>query len=74
MNNLEPGRTFAEFCHKRVGKCGMLESVRCDHCEEEFLPDELMVLAPPTGDGELICGRCVEIVLRRAIAKLPREN
>jgi hypothetical protein len=52
----------------------MLESARCDHCEEELPPEELMVLAPPTGEGELIRGRCVEIMLRRAIAKLPREN
>ncbi|MHC2337870.1 hypothetical protein [Bradyrhizobium sp. USDA 4454] len=49
-------------------------SRRCHHCEEEFAPDELQVLAPPAGDGELICARCVEIILRRAIAKLPRQN
>src|SRR5207302_10251997 len=63
-----------EFRHKRVGKWGMLESVRCDHCEEEFAPDDLVVLAPPAGDGELTCARRIEIMLRRAIAKLPREN
>ncbi|WP_377829516.1 hypothetical protein ACFKHW_07075 [Bradyrhizobium lupini] len=39
----------------------MLEIPCCDHCEEEFAPEELIVLAPPTGDGELICARCIEI-------------
>jgi formylmethanofuran dehydrogenase subunit E len=48
--------------------------VRCDHCEEEFSPEDLVVLAPPTGDGELICARCLEVEMRRAIAELPREN
>ncbi|MBR1330900.1 hypothetical protein [Bradyrhizobium ottawaense] len=49
--------------------------MRCDHREEEFAPEELTVLAPPAGNGELICARCFEIKLRRAIAKLPRgEN
>jgi formylmethanofuran dehydrogenase subunit E len=57
-----------------MGKCRMLESVRCDHCEEDFAPEELTVLAPPAGDGELICARCIEIKLRRAIAELSREN
>jgi hypothetical protein len=52
----------------------MYESVRCDHCEDEFAPEELVILAPPAGHGELICGRCIEIMLRRAIAKLPDEN
>lgn len=52
----------------------MSESVRCEHCEEEFEPGELMVLAPPAGRGELISGRCVEIMLRGANAELPREN
>jgi formylmethanofuran dehydrogenase subunit E len=52
----------------------MHETVRCDHCEEEFTPEMLTVLAPPAGDGELICARCIEIMLRRSIAKLPREN
>jgi formylmethanofuran dehydrogenase subunit E len=52
----------------------MLEIPRCDHCEEEFAPEELMVFAPPAGDGELICARCIEIKLRRAIAKLPRGD
>ncbi|WP_157113125.1 hypothetical protein [Bradyrhizobium embrapense] len=52
----------------------MPENVRCDHCEEEFTPEELVVVAPPAGDGELACKRCIEIMLRRAIAKLPREN
>lgn len=48
---------------------------RCDHCEEELAPEELTVLAPPAGDGELICARCIEIKLRRAVAKLARgEN
>jgi hypothetical protein len=47
---------------------------RCDHCEEEFSPDELVILAPPSGQGDLICARCIEIKLRRAIAELPREN
>jgi formylmethanofuran dehydrogenase subunit E len=64
----------AKFRHKCMGKCRMLESVRCDHCEEDFAPEELTVLAPPAGDGELICARCIEIMLRRAIAKLPSEN
>ncbi|OSI25704.1 hypothetical protein BSZ21_02800 [Bradyrhizobium canariense] len=41
----------------------MLEIPRCDHCEEEFAPEELIVLAPPAGDGELICGRCIEVKL-----------
>ncbi|MCW2194995.1 formylmethanofuran dehydrogenase subunit E [Bradyrhizobium elkanii] len=52
----------------------MLENVPCNHCEEEFSPEELVALPPPAGDGELICKRCIEIILRRAIAKLPREN
>jgi formylmethanofuran dehydrogenase subunit E len=52
----------------------MLEIPRCDHCEEEFAPEELMVLAPPAGDGELVCARCIEIKLRRAIANLPRGD
>jgi formylmethanofuran dehydrogenase subunit E len=52
----------------------MQESVCCDHCEEEFAREALVILDPPAGDGELICARCIEIMLRRAIAKLPREN
>jgi formylmethanofuran dehydrogenase subunit E len=52
----------------------MSESVHCDHCEEEFAPDELVILDPPTGHGELICARCIEIMLRRAIAQLPRDD
>jgi hypothetical protein len=56
------------------GKVMDAGAVRCDHCEDEFAPEELTVLAPPAGDGELICARCIEIMLRRAIAKLPREN
>ncbi|RXG92000.1 hypothetical protein EAS61_23970 [Bradyrhizobium zhanjiangense] len=43
----------------------MLEIPRCDHCEEEFAPAELTVLAPPAGDGELVCARCIEIKLRQ---------
>ncbi len=62
------------FRHKSVGKCGMLKVPRCDHCEEEFAPEELTVLAPPAGDGELICARGIEIKLRRAIAKLSRGD
>lgn len=52
----------------------MHENARCDHCEEEFAPEELVILDPPAGHGELICARCIEIELRRAIAKLPSEN
>lgn len=52
----------------------MHENVRCDHCEEEFAPAALVILDPPAGHGELICARCIEIMLRRAIAKLPTEN
>ena len=63
-----------EFRHKRRGKCWMLESVRCDHCEEDFAPEELVILDPPAGHGELICARCIEIMFRRAIAKLPRGD
>ncbi|WP_439400252.1 hypothetical protein ACRQ5Q_42570 (plasmid) [Bradyrhizobium sp. PMVTL-01] len=47
---------------------------RCGHCEEEFAPEELTVLAPPAGDGELICAWCIEIKLRRAVAKLALDN
>jgi len=47
---------------------------RCDHCEEEFAPEELTILAPPAGDGELICARSIEVKLRRAVAKLPRSD
>lgn len=47
---------------------------RCDHCEEEFAPEELTVLAPLAEDSELICARCIEIKLRRAVAKLPRGD
>jgi formylmethanofuran dehydrogenase subunit E len=36
----------------------MTENTRCDHCEEEFAPEQLVVLAPPIGDGEMICKRC----------------
>ncbi|MCJ9728948.1 hypothetical protein [Bradyrhizobium sp. PRIMUS42] len=39
--------------------------------QKEFAPKELTVFAPPAGDGELICARCIEIKLRRTIAKLP---
>lgn len=52
----------------------MYESVSCDHCEDEFAPEELAILAPPAAHGELICGRCIEIMLRRAIANFLREN
>ncbi|MHC2521693.1 hypothetical protein [Bradyrhizobium diazoefficiens] len=52
----------------------MHEHPRCDHCEEECAPEELVILAQPAGHGELICGRCIEIMFRREIAKLPREN
>lgn len=52
----------------------MLEIPRCDHCEEEYAPEELTILAPPAGDDELICARCIEIKLRRAVAKLPRGD
>jgi hypothetical protein len=52
----------------------MLEIPRCDHCEEESPPEELTFLPPPHGDGELICVRCIEIVFRRTIAKLPRGD
>lgn len=51
----------------------MVECIRCDHCAEEFAPEELAVLSPPIGSGELICARCVEIMICRAIAELPRE-
>jgi hypothetical protein len=63
-----------KFCHTAPGKYGMPESVHCDHCEEEFEPEELVILDPPTGHGELICVRCIEIKLRRAIAQLPRDD
>jgi hypothetical protein len=52
----------------------MLENAICDYCEEDCAPEELAILAPPTGDGKLICTRCVEIRLRRAIAELEPEN
>jgi hypothetical protein len=42
---------LAEFRHKRVGKCRMLEIRCCDHCEEEFAQEVLTVLAPQAGDG-----------------------
>lgn len=48
--------------------------VRCHHCEEEFAPEQLVILTAPAGNGELVCARCIEIKLRRAIAELPREN
>lgn len=44
----------------------MLDKPRCDHCDEEFAAEELTVLAPPAGDGELICARYIEIKLRGA--------
>lgn len=47
--------------------------VRCDHCDEEVAPEELTVIDPPAGNGESICLRCIGIMLRRAVAKLPRE-
>lgn len=43
------------------------------HCDEEFALEELTVVGPPAGEGELICVRCIEIMLRRAVAKLPLE-
>lgn len=46
----------------------MLKAARCDHCKDEFALEELTVLAPLAGDGELICARCIEIKLRRAVA------
>ncbi|WP_157863234.1 hypothetical protein [Bradyrhizobium tropiciagri] len=52
----------------------MFEHVFCDYCEEDYAPEELAVLAPPTGDGKLICARCLEIKLRRAIAELEHKN
>lgn len=52
----------------------MLEVPHCDHCEEGFAPEELTILPPPHGDGELICARCIEIKLRRAVAKLARGD
>jgi formylmethanofuran dehydrogenase subunit E len=64
----------AKFRHKCMGKFWMPESVRCDHCEEDFAPEELVILDPPAGDGELICARCIEIMFRRAIAALPRGD
>jgi hypothetical protein len=45
---------------------------RCDHCEEEIAPEALVILAPPVGDGEWVCARCIKVMLYRAIAKLPR--
>lgn len=58
----------------KMGKGRMFETARCDHCEEEFAPEALVILDPPSGHGEMICARCIEIMLRRAIAKLPRDN
>ncbi|WP_426409254.1 hypothetical protein [Bradyrhizobium ganzhouense] len=29
----------------------MSEHIRCDHCKEEFAPEVLVVLAPPSGHG-----------------------
>jgi hypothetical protein len=52
----------------------MLENIRCGHCEEAFAPEALVILDPPSGHGEMISARCIEIMLRRAIAKLPRDN
>jgi hypothetical protein len=52
----------------------MLENIRCDHCEQAFAPEALVILDPPSGHGEMISARCIEILLRRAIAKLPRDN
>lgn len=52
----------------------MHERVYCDHCKEEFAAEVLVSLPPPTGNGELICARCIEIVFRRMIAKLPRGD
>jgi len=33
----------------------MQEPIRCDHCEEEYSPEVLVILDPPAGEGELIC-------------------
>jgi len=52
----------------------MPEALPCDHCKEEFPLAQLVVLAPPIGHGELICARCIEVKLRRAVAELPGEN
>jgi hypothetical protein len=52
----------------------MREIPHCDHCEEEFAPEELTIVEPPHGDGELVCVRCIEIMFRREIAKLPRRD
>ncbi|MBR0703441.1 hypothetical protein JQ599_26295 [Bradyrhizobium diazoefficiens] len=51
----------------------MNERVHCNHCEEEFAPEELTILGPSAEEGKLICIRCIEIELFRVVAKLPLE-
>jgi hypothetical protein len=73
-NNREPGRTSAEFRHKFLGKMQHARKHPLHHCEEAFAPEALVILGPPSGHGEMICARCIEIMLRRAIANLPRDK
>lgn len=69
-----PDNATSEFRHKLVFQCGVLDRFRCDHCEEEFPPEEFAVLPLADVGRELICARCVESMLLSAIAELPRES